>query len=222
MLLAVVAVIFAVAYVINLIQAVFGIMKMAHPERMFYEIPNGHSVLATSQNCASTRAWAREHGFEPATILERFGRIGFTKQRVTIEVWRNNRDAITLETYSHERRFVMEFTTDLAPSGELVTCNNFLVHLLLPMPGHFFQSFTSMDLSELLERHREALAHLRTHQNLRPVPPEGSCIDATLRATRAYYIHIRSMPFWPVRIALRNFGPARWAHGRSIAKQFPA
>ncbi len=203
------------------IQLVFVLRGMARPERNFSEVPLGKFMLMEEPAYRDQLTWAQGHGFIANSIIERHGRNLFGKTRISIGVWRSEKEKISLEVFAVGEGFLFEFTTEFEGGESLVTCNSASIHILPMVPGHYRQSFESTDPTALLDRHRAAVVYLGEHMGLHVLWSGQSYLEVIFVAQRTRADYFRPFFLWALRITPRMFGFQLIAHGKSVMEQYP-
>ncbi|MCA9273156.1 MAG: hypothetical protein KDA31_08930 [Phycisphaerales bacterium] len=93
--------------------------------------------------------------------------------------------------------------------------------LLYPMPSfHFMQAFTRLDLERLAERHAESEQYLVSRLGVESLPYFGSFTDLFLEAISRQAEHVRSVPFWWVKVlwwyAIKGF-----KNNKPVERRYP-
>ncbi len=156
--------------------------------------------------------WPRENGFVPVGAFQAAGLLG-TPQ---IVAWEIPGDATWLCVYllpDGQCQFDFVSQTELSTLTTGTTKDG---HLFPPSNGNFVQTFDVASAQQLYLNHQAALEFLEEMTGERVKPQSDEFIDSFENSIKKQGGHIRSIPFWILRIPWWYFTRRSRLHNKTV------
>ena len=168
------------------------------------------------KSCWNTNNWAQANEFVFLNFYE--SKIGGTI--ISMAVWRRpDRPTFMVEYFAKsglQRARVIDFETEFAEGISLTTANSIDAQLTPKPPGDYNQSFSNIDLDDQWAIHIEMENYLMDEGQAALVNLDKDIEDALIESVKKEAAFVRTIKFWPFRIAWWYFVTKKMRHNMTI------
>jgi len=165
-----------------------------------------------SRHVQAVADWAYNNGFDTflGAYMVRLGVESF------IAAWEHHGRPTYFCLYQAANRIFYDFVTIFSENRSLTTGSTKDGQFLPKPPGHYVQTFSSVSVAELYDRHRSAEQYLTMVGGITSRPLVSSFQETLAGAVKEQAAYIQSLGLWPLRAPVWYFIRKHRLHNKTI------